>query len=275
MCITVIYITLHIIPKYAIIHTKGESGMNNYSIKSKHNKSAFRKGMKDGIPIGLGYLAVSFSLGITAKNAGLTPFQGLLASLLCNASAGEYAGFTAIAENAAYIEIAIATLVANARYLLMSCAMSQRTDPKLSVWHRMGMAFGLTDEIFGIAIAREGYLNPYYNYGALATAAPCWAVGTALGVIAGNILPLRLVSAFSVALYGMFLAVIIPPARKSKIIAGLILVCFILSYSATIIPFICDLSDGTRTIILTLVISAVAAVLFPKKDDEEEAENGA
>ena len=247
--------------------------MNNYSIKSKHNKSAFFNGMKDGIPIGLGYLAVSFSLGITAKNAGLTPFQGLLASFLCTASAGEYAGFTAIAENVSYIEIAIATLVANARYLLMSCAMSQRTDSNMPLIHRLCMAFGLTDELFGIAISKEGYLNPYYTYGSMCTAIPCWAVGTALGVIAGNILPLRFVSAFSVALYGMFLAVIIPPARKSKIIAGLIIVCFVLSYAATCIPFICDLSDGTRTIILTLVISAVAAVLFPRKDDEEAEEN--
>ncbi len=161
----------------------------------KHNKSIFRMGIKDGIPIGLGYLAVSFSLGIAAKNAGLTPFQAFLSSALCNASAGEYAGFTLIAASAAFLEVALVTLIANARYLLMSCAMSQRIDPDMPFFHRFFLGFYITDELFGIAIARPGYLNPWYTYGAVLFASPCWAVGTALGALAGNLLPLRLVSA--------------------------------------------------------------------------------
>lgn len=240
---------------------------NEYSIHSKENKSAFRIGLKNGIPIGLGYLAVSFSLGIAAKTAGLTPLQGFVVSLLCMASAGEYVGFLSIAAGAAYIEIAIATLVANARYLLMSTAMSQRMKPELSVKHRLLMAFGITDELFGIAIARPGYLNPYYSYGAFFTSSIPWALGTSLGIIAGNMLPMRLVSAFSVALYGMFLAVIIPPARKDKIIAGLVVLSFAASYTSTYLPFLKDMTDGTRTIILTVVISAIAAIAFPKKMD--------
>ena len=128
--------------------------------------------MRDGVPIGLGYFAVSFSLGIAAKNAGLTPFQGFLASLLCNASAGEYAGFTLIAAGATYLELAVVTLIANARYLLMSCAMSQRLDPAMPGFHRPLMAFHITDELFGIAIARPGCLNPFYSYGAVLVAAP-------------------------------------------------------------------------------------------------------
>lgn len=242
----------------------------NYSLKT--NTNVFRKGMKDGIPIGLGYLAVSFSLGIMAKKAGLSPFQGFLASFLCNASAGEYAGFSIIAASATYIEMAIAIFVANARYLLMGCSMSQRLNPSLPLRHRLLMAFDITDEVFAISIARPGWLNPYYTYGAMVTTIPCWSIGTALGVMAGNMLPLRLVSAFSVALYGMFLAVIIPQAKKDKVIAGLIVVCFAVSYAGGYIPFIKDLSDGTKTIIFTVIISTIAAILFPRTNDKEAAQ---
>ncbi len=240
-----------------------------YSFKAAENRIALLKGMKDGIPIGLGYLAVSFSLGIAARNIGLTPFQGFLVSALCSASAGEYVGFTMIAANAAYLEMAIATFVTNVRYLLMSCALSQRIRPGTSVLHRLMMAFHVTDELFGIAIARDGYLNPCYSYGGALVAAPCWAFGTMMGVIAGNLLPVRLVSAFGVALYGMFLAVIIPQAKKDKIVGGLIAVCFAASYSAAYIPGLSGLSEGTRNIVLTVVISAAAAALFPKDAEEE------
>ncbi len=240
-----------------------------YSLKTKSNRSIFSSGMVDGFPIGLGYFAVSFSLGIAAKTAGLTPFQSMLVSLLCNASAGEYAGFTVIAASAAYIEIAIITLIANARYLLMSCAMSQRIDPQMPFFHRFFMAFDITDELFAINISREGYLNPLYTYGAMLTSIPMWAAGTSLGNIAGNMLPLRLVSAFSVALYGMFLAVIIPPARKNKILTGLILVCFTASWAAANLPYMSSLSDGTRTIVLTVVLASTAAILFPQSSCKE------
>lgn len=235
----------------------------------KHHKKAFRQGLKDGVPISLGYFAVSFSLGILAKKAGLLPFQGFLASLLCNASAGEYAAFTVIAENGTYIAIALATLVANARYFLMSAALAQRLDPKMPFFHRFLLAFDMTDEIFGVSISKEGLLDPWYTYGAVIAALPGWSVGTMLGIIAGSFLPARAVSALSVALYGMFFAVIIPPARKSKIIAGIIAVCFILSYACTLIPWVKDLSEGTRTIILTVAISSAAAILFPRKDAPE------
>lgn len=238
------------------------------------NSGAFRDGMRDGIPIGLGYLAVSFSLGIAARNAGLTAFQGFLASLLNNASAGQYAGFTVIAANASYLEMILVTLIANARYLLMSGAMSQRMDPDMPLYHRFLMAYDNTDELFGIAIARPGYLNAYYTYGAVLIALPSWSIGTALGVIAGNLLPLRVVSAFSVALYGMFIAIIIPPARKNMCFAGLIFICFAASCAASRLPVISDLSAGTRTIILTVAISAAAALLFPVKQ-KKETENDA
>lgn len=236
------------------------------------NRPAFLLGMKHGVPIGLGYFAVAFSLGIAAKRAGLSSLQGFVASFLCNASAGEYVGFTLIAAGAGYFELALATLVANARYLLMSCAMSQRLSPNLPLAHRFLMAYDITDELFGIAIARQGYLNPFYTYGAMTVALPSWALGTMFGVIAGNLLPLRLVSAFSVALYGMFIAVIVPPARENKVIFALILVCFAASYGATCLPLVRELSEGTRTILLTVALASIVAILFPIK---EEGENGA
>ena len=229
--------------------------------------------MHDAIPIGLGYLAVSFSLGIAARKVGLSPFQGFLVSFLCNASAGEYAGFTVIGAGAAYLEIAIITLIANARYLLMSCAMSQRLEEGIPFRHRLLMAYDVTDELFGIAVSMQGYLNPYYTYGAMLVALPCWASGTALGAIAGNLMPQRIVSALSVALYGMFLAVVIPPARKNKVIAGLVVICFGISYAAAHLPVVSALSDGTRTIILTVVISAAAAVLFPRSKSEDNGQS--
>ena len=225
------------------------------------NRKIFCEGMRDGIPIALGYLAVSFSLGIAARNAGLT------ASLLNNASAGEYAAFTLIAANATYLEVAIITLISNARYLLMSCALTQRFAPGTPFFHRLIIAYDVTDELFGITIARPGYLNPFYTYGAIVLAAPAWSVGTALGIMAGNVLPLRVVSALSVALYGMFLAIIIPPARKDKVVAALVAISFALSFAGSYLPVVSSMSSGTRTIILTVVISSAAAILFPRKTE--------
>ena len=240
--------------------------MAKYSF-TKENRKAFVLGLRDGVPISLGYFAVAFSLGILAKKAGLVPFQGFLASLLCNASAGEYAAFTVIAENGGYIEIALATLVANARYFLMSAAFAQRLDPVMPFFHRFLLAFDMTDEIFGVSISKEGLLNPWYTYGAVVAALPGWSLGTMCGILAGGALPVRVVNALSVALYGMFFAVIIPPARKSKVVAGVILVCFALSYACSVIPWVRDLPEGTRTIILTLLLASAAALLFPRRED--------
>lgn len=230
---------------------------------SKSNAKIFQEGMKDAIPIGLGYFAVAFSLGIAARNAGMNAVQGFLLSFLNNASAGEYAGITVIAANASYIEIAVVTLIANARYLLMSCAMGQRLKPGLSFGHRLLMGYDITDELFGIAISRPGYLEPFYTYGAMLTAIPCWAAGTACGIIAGNIMPARVVSALSVSLFGMFLAIIVPPAKKDKVVAALIILAFATSYAASCLPVVSSISEGTRTIILTVILSAGAAYFFP------------
>lgn len=233
-------------------------------------KNVFLQGVRDGLPIGLGYLAVSFSLGIVARNAGLSAFQGFLASLLNVASAGEYALFKGIEAASLYIEIALITFVINARYLLMSCVLSQRFDEKTGLLARLLVGFGVTDEIFGITVARDGYIEPAYNYGAICISVPLWCIGTALGVIAGNLLPASVVSALSVALYGMFLAIIIPPAKKNPVILAGVLVSFALSFCFTKIPYIKEISSGNRTIILTVVISSVLAIIKPVKGDNPQ-----
>ncbi len=238
------------------------------------NSKWYVKGIRDGIPIGLGYFAVAFTLGIVAKNAGLSAFQAMLAAALTNASAGGYAGFTLIEADASYLEMAITQLIVNARYLLMAAALSQKLSPKTSTLHRSLIAFDVTDEVFGISVAVEGTLNPFYNYGAMTVSIPGWALGAGLGVVMGNILPDSLVSALNVGLYGMFLAIIIPPARKNKIIAGIVIVSMALSLAFSKLPFISSLSSGMRVIILTVVISLAAAILFPV-DDEEGGSNGA
>jgi predicted branched-subunit amino acid permease len=232
------------------------------------NRTWFLKGLRDGIPISLGYLAVSFTLGIAAKNAGFTPFQAMITSLTNNASAGQFAGFTLIAAGAGYLELAVMELVANARYLLMSCAMSQKLAPETSVFHRLLVSFDVTDEIFGVSMSVPGKLNPFYTYGLIAIAAPGWASGTYLGVLMGNLLPVNMVRALSVGLYGMFLAVIIPPARKSRILAVVILISMAVSFAFTKLPLISTLSTGTRTILLTVLLAGGAAVLFPVKEEQ-------
>ena len=242
------------------------------------NKICFRHGMRDGSPIALGYFAVAFTLGIAARNAGLSAIQALIASALNNASAGEYAGFALIAAGSSYLEMAVMTLVVNARYLLMSCALSQKLKTATPLRHRMLIAYDVTDEIFGICVAQPGYLNPWYAYGAIAVDIPGWALGTFFGVIMGNVLPTRVVSALSVGLYGMFLAIIIPPARKNRVIAGVVAVGFAASYLVNRLPLFNGLSTGIKTIALTASLALLAAVLFPadmvNSGEKSSSDNG-
>ena len=235
----------------------------------QENIRCYRAGMRDGLPIALGYFAVAFALGIAAKNAGFSALQALVASLTNNASAGEYAAFSLIAAGAGYLEVAVMTLVANARYLLMSCSLSQKLSPETPLRHRLIIGYDVTDEIFGISIARIGYLNPWYTYGAMTVCIPGWGSGTFLGVLMGSILPLRAVSALSVGLYGMFLAIIIPPARKNRVILALVAISFAASYAASRLAVLAGISSGVKTIVLTVVIALAAAVLFPVKEEGE------
>ena len=240
--------------------------MNNASI----NKQQFLRGLRVGVPISLGYLAVSFALGITAREDGLTAIQATITSLLVNASAGQYAAFTVMAAQGGYLEIAIVEAVTNARYILMSAALSQKLPENAKLWHRLVVGFNVNDEIFGMAIAEPDKLNPFYYFGMMVVAMPGWATGTFLGCSVGSILPARLISALSVALYGMFLAVIIPAAKKNRVILGVVLVSMSASLGLTVWPLFAGISSGTRIIIITVVLSAVAAVLFPVKEEADD-----
>lgn len=237
---------------------------------TKKSFSPFLKGLRDGLPIGAGYFAVAFGLGIAAQKTGMTPLQGFVMSFFNHASAGEYAGVAAIRSGAAYLETAILILVANARYLLMSTALSQKLSPDLSFFHRILIGFSITDELFGISIAYPGFLDPFYMYGAFLTTTPLWATGTAIGITAGNILPDIVVRSLSAAIYGMFIAVIIPPCRTNKRIMIVVLSSFVLSWLMSVIPAAAAISEGFRIIILTLIISSLAAVFMPLPDDPEE-----
>lgn len=234
--------------------------------------NALLKGMRDGIPIGLGYFAVSFSLGIMAKKGGLTALEGFIASFFTRASAGEYGVYSLVALGASYIEVFIMCLITNARYLLMSTALSQKFDPSTSLFKRILVGCCVTDEIFGISIGFPGYLDPTYTYGAALVSSPMWAAGTACGIIAGTVLPVRAVSALSVALYGMFLAIIVPPSKRNKAVMIAVICSFALSFICSYAPIVSSLSAGTRTIILTIVISAAAAMIKPHVPEDEEKE---
>ena len=234
-------------------------------------KNWYLKGLRDGVPIALGYFAVAITLGISARNAGLTAFQATLASITNNASAGEFVGFTLIAANASYLEMFLLEAVANARYLLMSTALSQKLKPEATLWERLLIGYDVTDEIFGISIAVPGKLEPFYSFGAICAAVPGWALGTCVGVVLGNVLPAGIVSALSVSLYGMFIAIIIPPARKNKVIAALIAISFAASYLFMKLACFAAFSSGVKILILTVVLSLGAAVLFPVKEEESDA----
>ena len=229
------------------------------------NAIAFRKGLRDGMPIALGYFAVAFSLGFMAKKCTLTPVQGFIGSFFTRASAGEYGVYSLVVQDAGYLSVVAMSLITNLRYLLMSTALTQKFSPETSFIKRILTGFCVTDEIFGISIAYPGYLNPSYTFGAFAISTPLWALGTMMGIIAGSVLPTRIVSALSVALYGMFIAIIIPPSKKDKAVGIAVAASFLLSLVVRNLDIIkrINLSSGSITIILTVVISAAAAFIKP------------
>ena len=227
--------------------------------------STFLRGVRDGIPIALGYYAVAFSLGIIASNAGIGALLGFVGSFFTRASAGEYGVYTLVAASATYAEVVGMSLITNLRYLLMSTALSQKFSEGTSLAKRVLVSFCVTDEIFGISIAYPGNLEPAYTYGAALISTVFWASGTASGIIAGDVLPANVVSALSVALYGMFLAIIIPPSRKDRAVGIAVVMSFVLSGVCAVMPVVSDLSSGTRTILLTIVVSATASICKPVK----------
>ncbi len=229
--------------------------------------------MRDGIPICLGYFAVSFALGIAGRNVGMNAVQAFVMSLTMVASAGQFAAITLIGAGAGVIEMITTTLIVNLRYLLMSCSLTQKLSPDTKFIHRLGLAYCMTDEIFGLSVSVDGFLRPVYTYGITFISVSGWCLGTILGVIVGNILPALVTNALGVAMYGMFLAIIIPPAKKNHFIGILVAVSMAASGLFSILPYLREISSGFRVIILTLVIAGAAAWLHPIAEEEEASED--
>ncbi len=240
-----------------------------FFIMSANNTSNFKNGIKDGMPVCIGYLAVSFTLGIAARKAGISLLPSTIMSLTNLTSAGEFAAISLIAGGCAYIELALTQLIINLRYMLMSCSLSQKVSEDLPLRHRLLIGFGITDELFGLASTRPGILSPYYFYGMMCVAIPGWTLGTAFGAYLGGLLPSSILTALSVALYGMFLSIIIPAARDNHVILGLVVISMGASYAFSVLPGLKDLSEGLRITILTVVIATLAAILFPRKEEDD------
>ena len=233
--------------------------------------NAFRKGIAGGIPIALGYFAVSFTFGIAAVKAGIGPLTAALISLTNVTSAGQFAGLTIIIASGSLWEMALSQLIINLRYSLMSLSISQKLAPTLPLWHRFLMAFGMTDEIFGISAVQKDPLAPSFMYGAMAVAIPGWVLGTLVGGLAGTLLPAFLLSALGVAIYGMFLAIIIPPAKKDPAVFLVLILAMSLSCLFKFLPLLNQVSSGFVIIIVTVAVAGLMAWLKPIEEDLDDA----
>lgn len=225
----------------------------------------FRQGARDGIPIALGYFAVSFAFGMMAVTGGLTALEASLISLVNVTSAGQFAGLQIILAGGAYVEMALTQFVINLRYALMSFSLSQKLDRSEPFAYRYLAAFGVTDEIFGITASKNGTPSVFYMYGAMSVAIPGWVLGTFAGGVSGTLLPHAVLSALGLAIYGMFLAIIIPPAKHERNVALVVAGAFALSAMIYYVPVFSFISSGFAIIIVTVLVSAIAAAVF----DEE------
>lgn len=235
----------------------------------------FKEGCRDALPICLGYMAVSFAFGIEASKIGMTTFQAVMTSLLNVTSAGQFSALELIARNGSFVELAILQFIINLRYMLMSCALSQKLDPSVSTLHRMGISYGVTDEIFGVSVLKKGKLYPMYSYGLIVTSVFGWVLGTYLGAFSGQIMPQRLISCLGLAIYGMFIAIIIPDTRSSRALMAVVISSMALSTVFTYWNLISShISSGFKIIIITVLVSALAAIFAPIKDEEEAPSEG-
>ena len=237
---------------------------------SEKKNGIFSDGLKDGIPIGLGYLSVSFSFGIMAVSEGLSVFSALMISMTNLTSAGQVAGLGIIAAGGTLVEMILAQLIINMRYALMSISLSQKLDSGFTTPHRLAASFGITDEIFAVASGRTGEISRRYMYGLILIPFICWSAGTLLGGVAGEVLPERIKAALGIAIYGMFIAIFIPPARKSVGVLTVVAAAAGLSCCFKYIPALSGVSSGFVIIICALAASVLGAALFPVKSENEE-----
>lgn len=232
------------------------------------NIESVKKGLRDGIPISLGYFAVSFAFGILAVDSGCTVLEAVLISFTNLTSAGQFAGLTVIAQAGTLLEMAVTQLVINSRYMLMSIAMSQKVDADFHGIWRWLLGYGITDEIFAAAIQTDGTIKRSYFGSLIILPVIGWTAGTFLGAFLGNILPVMLTNALGVALYGMFIAVVVPKAREDFHVLFAVLIAVAISMALKYIPVFSFISGGFGIIICAVAASAVGALVFPVKEDE-------
>lgn len=244
-------------------------------LEIKKNMKHFLEGIKDGIPIGLGYLSVSFTFGIAAVTPGggggsLTVWQALLISMTNLTSAGQLAGLQIMLCGGTLIEMAVSEFFINLRYSLMSISLSQKVDKKFKGVYRWLLGFGITDEIFAVAVLHKGEVKRSYFLGLVTVPYVGWSLGTFLGAVSGNLLPAIVCSALGLAIYGMFIAIIIPPMKKSKSTLMVVCISIILSCIFAYVPVLEKVSVGFVIIICAIAASVVGALFFPVEDEKEE-----
>lgn len=233
-------------------------------------KGIFTTGLRDGIPIALGYLAVSFSFGIAAVAAGLSPLEAILISMTNLTSAGQFAGIGIITAGGSFFELALSQFVINLRYSLMGISLSQKLDKSFTAPKRAVLGHALTDEIFGVSVSRTKPVTPLYFLGLATLPYIGWSLGTALGAVFGELLNPMLRDALSVAIYGMFIAIIVPEAKNSLKTAFIILLAVAISCVICYVPVFGFISDGFSIIICAVTASVIGALLFPVKEDTDD-----
>ncbi len=228
-------------------------------------ENTFSRGILDGIPICLGYFAVSFAFGISAVSAGLGVLEATMMSLTNLTSAGQFAALPIIASGGGFIEMAVTQFIINLRYMLMSISLTQKFDKSVRFLDRFIIAFGVTDEIFGVSSSRKGRVGRNYMLGLIITPVLGWTSGTFLGAAAGNILPSVIVTALSLAIYGMFIAIVLPEAKKEKGILICCLIAIALGCMFKYIPLLGAVPEGFVIIICASLAAGIMAFIAPIK----------
>ena len=235
------------------------------------NTKEYRIGVQQGWPVGLGYFSVSFGFGAMASAQGIRALDAALISITNVTSAGQFAGLTLIVAAATLWEMVLTMLVINSRYALMSLALSQRMGERIGFFPRLLIAFTNTDEIFALAMARTEPLTVPFLLGLGLTPIIGWTTGTLCGALAGSVLPLMVRTALGVMLYGMFIAIVVPPARQEKSVLAVCLMALVLSCLFTWVPVLNTVSAGISIVICTVVAAAVCAWAFPVEEEEAAA----
>ena len=232
-------------------------------------KNHFSAGMRAGLPVCIGYFSVSFGFGAMAISKGLEIWEAILISATNLTSAGQFAGLTVITAGGTIIEMILTQLVINSRYGLMGLALGQRFGPQVGTGRRLAAAFFDTDEVFALGMNREGPLTASYFIGSGLTAALGWISGTALGAVAGSLLPLTVRLSLGALLYGMFIAIVVPQARQEKPMLACMIIALVLSCLFAWVPGLNAISSGIAIVICTVGAAAICALLFPLKEDDE------